>query len=194
MAYARIKNGAIAAYPYPFTQLRRDNPHTSFPKAPSDDLLAAWGVYPVTDTPRPEFDPMTQDIAEGDPVLEGETWVRVWTVTDVTPEERARRLADKRATMRLMRGEFAIRAAGMGLITPEEAEAWAGGTSLPASVTNAFAAHIADDMERLAARVDALTASHIHRVNPLILLLQAQLGLSDDSIDALFSGVLGPNT
>jgi hypothetical protein len=58
---------------------------------------------------------------------------------------------------------------------------------LPAQVTDAFADSIADDMERLAARVDALTASHIHRVNPLILLLQAHLGLTDDQADALFS-------
>ena len=187
MQYALIKNEEITVYPYSVTQLRRDNPLTSFPKAPSDDLLASWDVYPVTDTPRPEHDPMTQDIAEGDPVLEGETWVRVWIVRDATPEERAHRLADKRATMRLTRGEFAIRAAGMGLISPEEAEAWAGGTSLPALVTGAFAAHIADDMERLGARVDALTASHIHRVNPLIILLQAQFGLTSDQVDALFS-------
>lgn len=187
MQYALIKDGAISAYPYSVGQLRRDNPHTSFPKAPSDDMLAEWGVYSVTDTPRPEFDPMTQDLAEGDPVLEGGTWARVWIVTDATAEEVAHRLADKRAAMRLARGQFAIRAAGMGLITPEEAEAWAGGTSLPALVTGAFAAHIADDMERLGARVDALTASHIHRVNPLIILLQAQFGLTDDQLDALFS-------
>lgn len=186
MTYALIKDGAVAAYPYSFTQLRRDNPLTSFPK-PDDAMLASYGMYPVTDTPRPVYDPMTQDIAEGDPVLEGDTWARVWIVTDATTEEVAHRLADKRATMKLARGQFAIRAAGMGLITPEEAEAWAGGTSLPALVTGAFAAHIADDMDRLGARVDALTASHIHRVNPLIILLQAQFGLTDDQVDALFS-------
>lgn len=187
MQYALVKNGTIAAYPYSVGQLRRDNPHTSFPKQPGDDMLAAWSVYPVTDTPRPECDPMTQDIAEGDPVLEGGTWVRVWIVTDATPEEVAQRLADKRAAMRLARGRFALRAAGMGLISPDEAEAWAGGTSLSALVTDAFSKHIADDMERLGARVDALTASHIHRTNPLILLLGTQFKLSEDQLDALFS-------
>ena len=187
MAYALIKDGAIAAYPYSMGQLRRDNPLTSSPKRPSDDMLASWGVYPVTDTPRPEHDPMTQDVAEGDPVLKRSKWVRVWKVTNATAEEVARRLANKRENMRLTRAQFAIRAAGMGLITPAEAEAWAGGVALPSLVTDAFAAHIADDMARLAARVDALSASHIHRANPLILLLGAQFGLSDDQLDALFA-------
>jgi len=187
MQYAHIKNGAIAAYPYSVTQLRRDNPHTSFPKRPSDDMLAEWGVHTVTDTPRPEFDPMTQDIAEGKPALKSGKWARVWKVTNATAEEVARRMESKRESMRLTRSQFAIRAAGMGLITPAEAEAWAGGVALPSLVTDAFAAHIADDMARLAARVDALSAPHIHRVNPLILLLGAQFGLSDDQLDALFA-------
>ena len=184
-----VKTEAQEHYPLEhFSQLHRNVIGT-----PSAAVLARYGWAFLLSDFEPEV--TATQVAERGPV-EWRDGVAFWTwaVRDLSAEEIARRLADKRATMRLMRGEFAIRAAGMGLITPEEAEAWAGGTSLPASVTNAFAAHIADDMERLAARVDALTASHIHRVNPLILLLQAQLGLSDDSIDALFSGVLGPNT
>lgn len=85
--YALIKDGAIAAYPYSFTQLRRDNPLTGFPKRPSDDLLAAWDVYPVTDTPRPEHDPMTQVVEPGEVTQVDGAWVRGWTVRDRRPEE-----------------------------------------------------------------------------------------------------------
>lgn len=87
MAYALIKDGAIAAYPYSVTQLRRDNPHTSFPKRPSDDMLASWDVYPVTDMPRPEHDPMTQVVEAGDVTQVDGAWVRGWTVRDKRSEE-----------------------------------------------------------------------------------------------------------
>lgn len=95
--YALIKNGAIVTYPYSDTQLRRDNPITGFPKRPSDDLhdllaewdglLAEWGVYPVTDAPRPEHDPLTQVIEPGEVTQVDGAWVRNWTVRDKRPEE-----------------------------------------------------------------------------------------------------------
>ena len=34
-------------YPYSVSQLRRDNPQTSFPKAPTDELLATFNVFPA---------------------------------------------------------------------------------------------------------------------------------------------------
>ena len=92
MAYALIKDGAIAAYPYSVTQLRRDNPHTSFPKRPSDAMLASYGMYPVTDTPQPEFDPMTQVVDPGEVTQVDGAWVRGWTVRDKLPEELAQAL------------------------------------------------------------------------------------------------------
>jgi hypothetical protein len=172
---------------YTIGQLRRDNPNTSFPRHVPTDTLASYGVYPYVTEDQPGYTPATQTLEPGDFTQTESGWVRGWTVCDMTEAEIADRLHEKRAAMRITRGQFAIRAASTGLITPTEAEAWAGGTSLPAQVTDAFADSIADDMERLAARVDALTAPHIHRVNPLILLLQAHLGLTDDQADALFS-------
>ena len=169
---------------YSIGKLRRDNPDVSIPNTP--DTLASYGVYPYTTAEQPEHDPTTQMIEQGDFTETESGWVRGWIVRDMTEAEITDRLREKRASMRLARSQFAIRAAGMGLITHTEAEAWAGGTSLPALVTDAFAAHIEDDMQRLGARVDALTAAHIHRVNPLIILLQAQFGLTDNQADALF--------
>jgi hypothetical protein len=44
MPHLKITNGQPETYS--IGQLRRDNPNTSFPKVPSDALLADWGVYP----------------------------------------------------------------------------------------------------------------------------------------------------
>jgi hypothetical protein len=40
-------------YPYSAAQLRRDNPQTSFPKNPTDELLASYNVFPVKPTGQP---------------------------------------------------------------------------------------------------------------------------------------------
>lgn len=184
--YALIKNEKVVAYPYSDAQLRRDNPRRSF-SAITDEVRAAHGVHPVHDTPRPEHDPAKQRVIEGTPALKRGKWVQHWNVEDLSAEQVEAAINAARAEMRLSRAQFALSAARAGLISAGEAEAWAGGVALPSLVTDAFAAHIADDMARLAARVDALSASHIHRANPLILLLGAQFGLSDDQLDALFA-------
>ena len=87
MQYALVQNGLVVTYPYSITQLRRDNPRTSFPKKPTDASLASWGVYPVSVTAQPTFSHATQNIADGDPVLVDGQWQQTWVVTDATPEQ-----------------------------------------------------------------------------------------------------------
>lgn len=190
MLCALIKNGSVASYPYSYEQLKRDNPKSSFPRGLSPDQLRDFlvqrDVHEVTPTEKPEFDPIKQDIAEANPVKKRGKWVQAWEVVDVSDEEAEQRLLQKRATMKADRSAFAVQCAVIGLITHEEAEAWAGGSSLPENVSAAFAKNIADATDLLSARVNALTASHIHRSNPLILLLQDQFGLSDEQVDRLF--------
>lgn len=50
--------------PYSLRQLRRDNPHISFPKNPSAELLAEFGVYIVEDAPPEDIDPDEEDLGE----------------------------------------------------------------------------------------------------------------------------------
>ena len=88
--------------------------------------------------------------------------------------------------MVVTRAEFAVKAAIAGLVTEQEAENWAGGTSLPSIITTALLA-ITDDTERLQARIHALTADDVHRDSPIIAMAQASLGLSDAQVDALFN-------
>lgn len=95
MTYALVKDGAVVAYPYSFAQLRKDNPQVSFPREPSDERLAEFGVVTITPTDRPDIDRTTQNLAEGTPALVGKVWTQVWNVTDASPEQVAVRRAIK---------------------------------------------------------------------------------------------------
>lgn len=86
--YVKISNGAVDQYPYTVGNLRRDNPNTSFPKRPSDDLLADWSMYPVALQDQPSFDERTQTITEAAmPVLSDGGWVIGWSINEKTAAE-----------------------------------------------------------------------------------------------------------
>jgi hypothetical protein len=89
--HALISNGAVEKYPYTIGNLRKDNPHTSFPKRPSDEMLEDWNVYAVARVDRPDVDPITQNVTEETPVLIDGQWTQVWVVTDASAEEIAER-------------------------------------------------------------------------------------------------------
>jgi hypothetical protein len=97
--YLKLTNEIIEKYPYSIGELRRDNPNTSFPANLSNERLAEWGVVPVQPTERPPFDP-TKNVNDGTPVLQGETWVQTWVVTDASAEEIEQRTADQAQSVR----------------------------------------------------------------------------------------------
>lgn len=85
----RLKNddGSIV-YPFVKEQLRSTFPNTSFPFPISDETAADFGCLPVQTIERPEHDPRTQRLVEGDPEeLEDGTLQQVLTVRDATEEE-----------------------------------------------------------------------------------------------------------
>lgn len=99
--YAKITNGLIDQFPYTVGQLRRDNPNTSFPKQVPDEMLAGYGVMPVTYTDAPTYDERTQKIAQDSaPALVNGAWTIGWQVTNKTAEELAQQDADKAASVR----------------------------------------------------------------------------------------------
>lgn len=49
--YIRLNNGIAELYS--ISQLRSDNPNTSFPEEPTEELLASWDIYPC-DVENPE--------------------------------------------------------------------------------------------------------------------------------------------
>ena len=88
MVYVKVENSQVAEYPYSVRSLRNDNPNTSFPKSMSDDMLANWGVYPVTVSDPPSCTARTQNVAQDDnPTLVNNVWTLGWTVSDKTADE-----------------------------------------------------------------------------------------------------------
>lgn len=102
--HALIIDGAVAKYPYTIGMLRKDNPNTSFPKRPSDELLAEWNMQPVATVARPDVD-HTKNVSEGTPVLANGYWTQVWNVTDATAQEIAERVAQMTAQAEAQRAE-----------------------------------------------------------------------------------------
>lgn len=90
MKYAKIIDGQVAEYPYTLVKLRADNPDTSFPREPSEALLAEYGVYPVTETAKPA-PTLTQNPVEQTPQLIEGVWTQVWGMVDVSAAEAERR-------------------------------------------------------------------------------------------------------
>jgi hypothetical protein len=87
-------NGTAETYPYSIGQLRKDNPQTSFPKNPSDAMLASYNVFPVTAAERPAYDAITHGVREITPLRTGSTWTQAWEVYALSADEIAQNLQD----------------------------------------------------------------------------------------------------
>jgi hypothetical protein len=104
--YVLAPNQTVETYPYSIGALRRDNPNTSYPRNPSDAVLASWNVFPVTDEPTPAYNPATQNCNQVNPTLIDGKWVMTWAVTPATPEEIAERTSAKESEVRQQRNEL----------------------------------------------------------------------------------------
>jgi hypothetical protein len=62
--FIRITNGVPETYT--IGQLRRDNPNVSFPKNIPAETLEGFGVYSVTELPRPDYDTDTHYLKVSD--------------------------------------------------------------------------------------------------------------------------------
>jgi len=103
--HALINNGAVEKYPYTIGNLRKDNPNTSFPKRPTDELLAQWGMQVVAKVGRPDVD-HTKNVNESTPIVIKGTWTQAWEITDATAEEIAERNDNAAASVRSERDAF----------------------------------------------------------------------------------------
>lgn len=84
--YVKTSEGVAVSYPYTTANLRSDNPQTSFPSVISDEMLANYGVYPVTTQETPSYDPASQYVETANlPTLIDSVWVQTKTVVDMTP-------------------------------------------------------------------------------------------------------------
>lgn len=87
--YVKTQNNLAQVYPYSIADLRQDNPNTSFPAAPGDDLLAQWGVYPVVIADNPSYDPRTHKVVKDAlPSFVDGVWVLGKSAVEMTQEEK----------------------------------------------------------------------------------------------------------
>jgi hypothetical protein len=120
-----INNGAVEKYPYTIGNLRKDNPNTSFPKRPSDEMLEGWNVYVVARVDRPDVDYITQNLTEGAPVLVDGQWQQTWVITDATSDEVAQRAAQQADDIRSKRDQLIADTDWMALSDNTLTDAWA---------------------------------------------------------------------
>ena len=89
MSYVYAPNGQVETFPYSIFQLKSDNPHISFPKTISDELLETYNVFPVTPAASPKNNSYNEKVVQVDPVLVNAQWVETYEVVEMTPEELA---------------------------------------------------------------------------------------------------------
>ena len=119
-------------------------------------------------TPRPDYDPMTQNIAwewvEADDAI-----TETWTVTEKTDEEKAQVLAESRKQVVVTMRQARLALLKQGLLSSVDA-AIAG---LP-------------EGEKEAAEIQWEYGSEVERLSPLVVGLMPALGMSEGEIDGLF--------
>lgn len=110
--YVLAPHGTVEKFPYSLGQLRKDNPQTSFPKNPSEALLASYNVFPVVSTGA-DYDPETQVATqEGCHYsTEKQRWETSWVIRDLTAEELEQRKADELEELKQRRASAYIREA-----------------------------------------------------------------------------------
>ena len=124
--YVLAPNQIAEIFPYSIGALRRDNPNTSFPRNPSDAVLADWNVFPVVEQSPPEYNPANQNLNQLNPTLVDGEWLQTWQVTAASAEEIAERLQNKEAEVRQQRNELLSACDWTQLPdSPTDHEAWA---------------------------------------------------------------------
>lgn len=99
--YIKLENNIPRKYS--IEQLRADNPDTSFPKDMPQELLAAWGVFPLHPTSQPSVD-YTKNVVEGTPVQDVRgRWVQHWDIVDADPAQVIERQAANVQNIRELR-------------------------------------------------------------------------------------------
>jgi hypothetical protein len=92
--YIKLTNDTPRAYS--IGQLRRDNPQVSFPKTVPDNILAEYNVFPVTEIPKPEYDPQSQYLQQSEYYQTETGWQFYYTVEQLPLEQVAQTVRHER--------------------------------------------------------------------------------------------------
>lgn len=126
--HALIENGAIKQYPYGLTQLKKAHKNVSFPKNPSDKVLASFNVLRVFFSTQPKVS-NTQVLEEKPPLFDEELqcWVQIWSVRDATQEELSARTSNLASDIREQRHDLLLKCD------------WTQGKDIPSTVSELWA-------------------------------------------------------
>ena len=132
-------------------------------------------------------EPLAENWIEAGSAKKGDLWDgENFSAPVKTPAEIEAETLAKRRAMTVERWSFATAAMAAGIITAEEAQAWGPGNGLPTAIDQAITAAVTDPTELAAAKVRALAAPRINRLNPLIEILRGALSLTPEQADQLF--------
>jgi hypothetical protein len=73
-------------YPYTVSDLKLDNPNTSFPENIENTDLSTFNVFEVLETPKPDDAQYTNKVYEGMPVFENSNYYQNWIVEEAESE------------------------------------------------------------------------------------------------------------
>tara|TARA_B110000261_G_C12931174_1_gene296572 strand:- start:24 stop:473 length:450 start_codon:yes stop_codon:yes gene_type:complete len=102
MLLVKATNDTVQQYPYSVGLLRKDNPNTSFPKQVSAADMAAFNVYPVTET-FPTVGDGQHLVKVWTPTLSGDDWILDHQAVDLTDADIAEATAVLAANAREQR-------------------------------------------------------------------------------------------
>lgn len=96
MSFALIENNVVKKFPYSVSELRRDNPGTSFPENVNENILKSWNVYSVVVPPQPTYDNLNENISASEPIYNenNKRWEIEWVISSATSEEIQKRKYD----------------------------------------------------------------------------------------------------
>ena len=103
--YAKIQNNKIDKFPYSETDLKKENPSTSFPINPLEntELREAFDVVEVQENPQPDFNVQTHKCIGKNPELKNGTYTQKWETKAKTSAETAQDDSNRWAEVRNQR-------------------------------------------------------------------------------------------
>jgi len=78
MKYVRLNQGQPEVVTH--SELKAENPNTSFPKELGDLLLTNWDLYRLIESPRQTYDRLTEKVVLSYAPGTGRDYLQVWTV------------------------------------------------------------------------------------------------------------------
>lgn len=104
--YVLAKNKIVEKFPYSISDLRKDNPQTSFPRDIIIQTLASYNIFPVVSTGI-QYDPRTQVATQEGCAynVDRQRWETTWTVRDKTADELTADEAERIANIEAQRAQ-----------------------------------------------------------------------------------------